>query len=196
MPGVARDQFDGYQRERGDDGGPERDSHAFGGKRDVRMAAQPMVVGVATVIMSVAGSIMGMFVHQCDFNRDLGARTVRIRQGLSRKHARATGGAGETKRDPLLRSGRRAPGAARLRFLRETGGRGGSETGPYSTVAFLVSCVYTLVLPQTIAVCTGMNACHETQLTYVAAPAYHHFRVLTFNSQRERGRDAALFARQ
>ncbi len=55
------------------DGGAQRESHALGRKRDVRVAAQAvavamivvvsMVVAMAVAVVKVAGGFLGFFVH-------------------------------------------------------------------------------------------------------------------------------------
>ena len=86
MPCVAGDEFDGDQRKGSDDGYSQRDSHAFGWKRHMRVSAEPvsMAMILAMAGMGMSGGALRVVLHQSDFNRDSLARTARIHEDTAR----------------------------------------------------------------------------------------------------------------
>jgi hypothetical protein len=86
MTCVAGDEFDGDQRKSSNDGNSQRDGHAFGWNRHVRVSPEPvsMAMILAVAGMGMSGGALRVVVHQSDFNRDSLARTARIHEDTAR----------------------------------------------------------------------------------------------------------------
>ena len=70
MACVSGDELDGDQRKRRNYRHAQRQSHTFGGKRDVRVSAQSVAVTMVMTSVRMMRAAVRVVVHQWDFNRD------------------------------------------------------------------------------------------------------------------------------